>query len=166
MAATSDDPVTKGRSRSSGHSIVIAGDRTTSRRSARRHSRSVKLLRVLLPLAALATVAVSAAAILKNFSLSSAIPDLKIPQIVADNLKMKNPHYEGFNADGGRYWVKAQTAQQDLKSLTVVRLEGITGELTDANRKRRASPPSAGSMIRRPVSSSSTTRFQSSATAA
>ena len=63
-----------------------------------------------------------------NVGFGPAIPDLKMPQIVADNLKMQNPHYEGFNADGGHYWVKAQTAQQDLKSLSDIRLDGITGE--------------------------------------
>ena len=51
-----------------------------------------------------------------------------MPQIIADNLKMQNPHYEGFNADGGHYWVRAKTAQQDLKSLSDIRLNGITGE--------------------------------------
>jgi lipopolysaccharide transport protein LptA/LPS export ABC transporter protein LptC len=136
MAATSDGSVTSGRTRSSGQNIVIAGDRTVSRRVARRHSRSVRILKVALPLTALATVAISAVIILKKVHIGAAIADLPMPQIVADNLKMQNPHYEGFNADGGRYWVKAQSAQQDLKSLTVVRLDGITGELTDANKKK------------------------------
>ncbi len=49
---------------------------------------------------------------------------------------MHNPHYQGFNADGGHYWVKAETAQQDLKTLTAVHLDGITGELTDAKKQK------------------------------
>ena len=71
-----------------------------------------------------------------NVGIGPTIPDLKMPQIVADNLKMQNPHYEGFNADGGHYWVKAQTAQQDLKLLSDIRLNGITGELTDAKKQK------------------------------
>ena len=74
--------------------------------------------------------------IFKSVGFGPAIPNLNMPQIVADNLKMQNPHYEGFNADGGHYWVKAKTAQQDLKSLSDIRLEGITGEMIDAKKQK------------------------------
>jgi lipopolysaccharide transport protein LptA/LPS export ABC transporter protein LptC len=136
MAATSDSAVTNGRSRTSANSIVVAGDRTASRRTAHRHSKSVRTLKLALPIAALATLAIFGGGIFMNVGFGPAIPDLKMPQIVADNLKMQNPHYEGFNADGGHYWVKAQTAQQDLKSLSDIRLNGITGELTDAKKQK------------------------------
>ena len=136
MAATSDSAVTNGRSRMSVNSIVVAGDRTASRRTAHRHSKSVRTLKLALPIAALATLAIFGGAIFMNVGFGPAIPDLKMPQIVADNLKMQNPHYEGFNADGGHYWVKAQTAQQDLKSLSDIRLNGICGELTDAKKQK------------------------------
>jgi hypothetical protein len=136
MAATPDSTVASGRARTSGNSIVIAGDRTTSRRTARRHSKSVQVLKIALPLTGLAAVAIFAATVLKSVGLGPGVLDLKMPEIVGENLKMQNPHYEGFNADGGRYWVKAETAQQDLKSLTVVRLNGITGELTDAKKQK------------------------------
>jgi lipopolysaccharide transport protein LptA len=136
MAAIPDSTVASGRARTSGNSIVIAGDRTTSRRTARRHSKSVQALKIALPLTGLAAIAIFAATVLKSVGLGPGVPDLKMPEIVGENLKMQNPHYEGFNADGGRYWVKAETAQQDLKSLTVVRLNGITGELTDAKKQK------------------------------
>ena len=136
MAATSDSAVTNGRSRTSANSIVVAGDRTASRRTAHRHSKSVRTLKLALPIAALATLAIFGGSIFMNVGFGPAIPDLKMPQIVADNLKMQNPHYEGFNADGGHYWVKAQTAQQDLKLLSDIRLNGITGELTDAKKQK------------------------------
>ena len=136
MAATSDSAATNGRSRTSANSIVVAGDRTASRRTAHRHSKSVRTLKLALPIAALATLAIFGGSIFMNVGFGPAIPDLKMPQIVADNLKMQNPHYEGFNADGGHYWVKAQTAQQDLKLLSDIRLNGITGELTDAKKQK------------------------------
>jgi len=136
MAATPDSTVTSGRARATGNSIVIAGDRTVSRRTARRHSKSVQVLKIALPFTGLAAVAIFAATVLKSVGLGPGVPDLQMPEIVGQNLKMKNPHYEGFNADGGHYWVKAETAQQDLKSLTVVRLNGITGELTDAKKQK------------------------------
>jgi lipopolysaccharide transport protein LptA len=136
MAATPDSAVTSGRARASGDSIVIAGDRTVSRRTARRHSKSVQILKVALPITALATAGFFALTVFKGIGFGPGVPDLKMPEIVGENLKMRNPHYEGFNADGGRYWVKAETAQQDLKSLTVVRLDGITGELTDVKKRK------------------------------
>jgi len=101
MAATPDSTVTSGRARATGNSIVIAGDRTVSRRTARRHSKSVQVLKIALPLTGLAAVAVFAATVLKSVGLGPGVPDLQMPEIVGQNLKMKNPHYEGFNADGG-----------------------------------------------------------------
>ena len=93
-------------------------------------------MKVVLPFSALATVVVCGLSILKGVNIQSHLPEIQVPQVVADNLKMRNPHYEGFNSDGGRYWVKAETAQQDLKTMTVVHLDGITGELTDAGKKK------------------------------
>ena len=99
MAATTDSAVTNGRARTSANSIVVAGDRTASRRTAHRHSKSVRTLKFALPIAALATLAIFAGSIFKSVGFGPAIPNLNMPQIIADNLKMQNPHYEGFNAD-------------------------------------------------------------------
>ena len=125
-----------GRERGSGNSIVIAGDRTQSRVAAHRHSRRVRLLKIALPMLAVATTALATMNILDNAGIGPSLPTFEVPKIVADNLKMHNPHYQGFNADGGHYWVKAETAQQDLKSLTAVHLDKITGELTDAKKQK------------------------------
>ncbi|HET6388515.1 LPS export ABC transporter periplasmic protein LptC [Hyphomicrobium sp.] len=119
-----------------GSSIVIAGDRSKSRKAAHRHSKRVRILKFALPLTAIATTAITTVNILGNAGLAPSLPKLEVPQIVADNLKMHNPHYEGFNDDGGRYWVKAETAQQDLKTLTAIHLQGITGELTDPKKQK------------------------------
>ncbi|MGO4681983.1 LPS export ABC transporter periplasmic protein LptC [Hyphomicrobium sp. 2TAF46] len=136
-AVTSNNTAVAGSpARAPGNSIVIAGDRTQSRMAAHRHSQRVRILKIGLPLAAVATVAIATMNILGNAGIGPSLPPIEVPQIVADNLKMHNPHYEGFNADGGRYWVKAETAQQDLKSLTAIHLQGITGELTDAKKQK------------------------------
>jgi LPS export ABC transporter protein LptC len=136
MAATESAGAAQGRTRSSGSSIVIAGDRTDSRKAAHRHSRRVRILRVALPLTAVAATALATMNILENAGIGPTLPPIEVPKIVADNLKMHNPHYQGFNTDGGHYWVKASTAQQDLKTLTAVHLDGITGELTDAKKQK------------------------------
>lgn len=136
-AVTSNNTAVAGSpARAQGNSIVIAGDRTQSRVAAHRHSQRVRILKIGLPLAAVATVAIATMNILGNAGIGPSLPPIEVPQIVADNLKMHNPHYEGFNADGGRYWVKAETAQQDLKSITAIHLQGITGELTDAKKQK------------------------------
>ncbi len=135
MANTSDNAVTAGRPRTSGGGIVLAGDRASSRTIARRHSRNVRLLKYGLPLGALAISGIYGASVMKTIGWGSGIPELTMPQILPENLTMDNPHYEGFNKDGGRYWVKALTAQQDLKNLSLIRLNAITGELTDAQKK-------------------------------
>ncbi|MFT3733263.1 MAG: LPS export ABC transporter periplasmic protein LptC [Hyphomicrobium sp.] len=136
MAAAATSGTTQGRGRASGNSIVIAGDRSQSRLDAHRHSRRVRLLRFALPLLGVATAALAAFNVLENAGIGPTLPPLEVPKIVADNLKMHNPHYQGFNSDGGHYWVKAETAQQDLKTLTAVHLDTITGELTDAKKQK------------------------------
>ena len=137
MAATTDNSVTAGgRARASGDSIVIAGDRTQSRLAAHRHSKRVRMLKIGLPVIALVTAGLATLNILNNAGVGPTLPPLEVPQIVADNLKMHNPHYQGFNDDGGHYWVKAETAQQDLKTLTAIHLQAITGELTDAKKQK------------------------------
>lgn len=136
MAATSDSAATSGRGRASTNNIVFATDRTLSRRVAHRHTKTVRRLKIALPLVATGAVAAFLLTVLNGAGVGPEMPELQIPQIVAENLKMKNPHYEGFQSDGGRYWVKAETAQQDLKSLNVVHLDGITGDLLDVKKQK------------------------------
>ncbi|MBX9683678.1 MAG: LPS export ABC transporter periplasmic protein LptC [Hyphomicrobium sp.] len=120
--------------RGTGTGIVVAGDRTISRHIARRHSQTVRILKLALPVSALAAAGLFAGSVVKTAGWGSSIPDIAIPQILPENLAMENPHYEGFNADGGRYWVKAGRAIQDLQSIGTIRLEGISGELTDGQK--------------------------------
>lgn len=134
MAMTRDSTVTSASARAATHEIVLAGDRTASRVSARRHSQVVLYLKYGLPLAGLAISGIYGLSVMRVMGWGNAIPTLEIPQILPENLAMQNPHYEGFNKDGGRYWVKAESAQQDLKALTLIKLNGITGELIDGKK--------------------------------
>ena len=49
---------------------------------------------------------------------------------------MKNPRYEGFGEDGGSYVFTAKTAEQDLSMPNVVKLNGIVGEVYQADKTR------------------------------
>src|SRR5690606_18764210 len=63
-------------------------------------------------------------------------PSLDLPRIIPENLTMDNPRYEGFTQDGGSYVVTAKTAIQDLVNTEFVRLNGITGDMLDANKSK------------------------------
>lgn len=131
MASVSD-----AGARSTGRGIVLAGDRSNARAIARRHTAIVRTLKLALPVTAVVVLGGYTAGVLDKTGWGAALEAIDVPQIVAENLAMENPHYEGFNKDGGRYWVTAKKAMQDLKTLSLIKLETITGELIDAGKKR------------------------------
>ena len=122
--------------RAAGAGIEIGGDRAASRILAARHTRFVRTLKFALPLTAVGFVGGYGVLVAGKAGLGANLPALDIPKIVAENLAMDNPHYEGFNKDGGRYWVTAKKAMQDVKNLSNIKLDAITGELIDANKER------------------------------
>ena len=136
MASVSDSAAVSGRTRTGDFGIELAGDRAPSRASAARHTSIVRKVKAVLPLSAIGVAGIYALLILKSTGWGVGIPSLDIPTIIAENLAMENPHYEGFNKDGGRYWVTAKKAMQDVKNMSVIKLDTITGELTDAEMKK------------------------------
>jgi LPS export ABC transporter protein LptC/lipopolysaccharide transport protein LptA len=102
--------------------------------SARRHTRVVRFLRRTLPVVAAGLVILYVGIVLKMSGLVSGMPQITLPNIIPDNLEMANPHYQGFNADGGSYVVDAKTAVQSLTDTSLITLNSITGVLTDANK--------------------------------
>ena len=111
-----------------------ASERPKNFARARRHSRVVKFLRRVLPLCAAGVVVLYVASVLQTIGWVKGIPKLQIPQIIPENLTMDNPHYEGFNRDGGKYVVTAKTAVQDLTDTDHVKLNEINGDLVDVNK--------------------------------
>ena len=136
MASVSDSAAVSDRARKSDFGIELAGDRSASRASAARHTSLVRTLKAVLPISAIGIAGAYTLLILKSTGWGVGIPTLYIPTIIAENLAMENPHYEGFNKDGGRYWVTAKKAMQDVKNMSVIKLDTITGELTDAEKKK------------------------------
>jgi lipopolysaccharide transport protein LptA/LPS export ABC transporter protein LptC len=131
-----DGAVTAAGVRSSSSGIVIAGDRTGLRAAARKHTRHVRFLKLSLPASALCIAGLYSISVMQTLGMGDHIPALQMPKIIPENLAMQNPHYEGYNKDGGKYWVKADQAQQDLGNLQLIKLTGISGEITDANKQR------------------------------
>jgi lipopolysaccharide transport protein LptA len=106
-------------------------DRAKRFASARRHTIVVRFLRRVLPICAAGIVVLYLGVVLKTGGFVAGLPKVVLPNIIPDNLEMANPHYQGFNSDGGSYVVNAKTAVQDLKDVSLIRLNDITGTLTD-----------------------------------
>lgn len=135
MAHSHDFELRTGDSQKPGSSIAVAGDRTGDFVRARRHSIRVRTLRWALPVFCLGIAGVYAATLLRITDITARLPELKIPKILPENLTMDNPHYEGFGKDGSSYEIAAKTAQQSLSDISVIKLDGITGRLVEADKK-------------------------------
>ena len=115
---------------------TTAADRARNFARARRHTYLVRALRWSLPAAAAGVVGLYVVMIIDTTGWVGSFPKLDMPRIIPDNLTMDNPSYEGFNKDGGKYVVRAKTAVQDLVNTEFVRLNDITGDMTDANKSK------------------------------
>ena len=115
---------------------TTAADRARNFARARRHTRYVRALRFTLPGAAAGTIVLYCLMILETTGWVGSFPKLEMPRIIPDNLTMDNPNYEGFNKDGGKYVVRAKTAIQDLVNTDFVRLNDITGDMSDAKKSK------------------------------
>lgn len=136
MASPVSDERNTRRTRSTGITTVAIGDRTRDFRRAKRHSVLVSAMRYLLPLTAVGVTGVAVAIVLQTSGWNSDVKKAAPPRIEPENLTMKNPRYNGFNADGGTYVVTARSAQQDFKATHLITLVGIDGVLNDANAVR------------------------------
>lgn len=112
------------------------GMRTARIRRARRHSRLVRVLRIALPAGALAIAAYYAATLIGASNIGMQIARTAIPKIIPSNLTMKNPRYRGFTKDGGAYVVAAQSATPDASDTNLIRLNAVTGDLTQKDGAR------------------------------
>lgn len=110
-------------------SLPPDADRHRAFRRARRHSRLVRRLRILLPLTGAAIIAILFAA--TNFSLSVNVDIAGLELSVTPNgIVMANPHLTGFDEDGRHYSVEAARALQALSNPDQVRLEDISATVT------------------------------------
>ncbi len=112
--------------------VVVGVDRSKQFKRARRHTFLVRTLRYVLPTLTIGSVALYgvSALLATNWTAETALRT--IAKILPENIAMQNPHYEGFTGDGGTYFVEALTANQDLKKPFFIKLNTITGVLTDA----------------------------------
>lgn len=114
------------------YAIPIAGDAADARAQAfsraERHSRRVRLLKVVLPtLAVLLTAGFSAYSFL--VAPASTKVETEAPPLADGKLVMDSPKLEGFTEDGRPYSVNANRATQDYKRQDIINLDGIDARM-------------------------------------
>jgi hypothetical protein len=112
--------------------IAIASERDRARAfsAARRHTRLVRALRIVMPVVAIGTVALFVGRLAVTSYLQASGIEMSGTRIDTKNLTMETPRYEGFGKDGSRYIVRAREAITDLKRSGPIRLNDIDGRLT------------------------------------
>ncbi len=99
-------------------------------RKAQRHSKLVRVLRITLPIGAIAIAGYYAFTLLAASNVGKQIALQTLPKLVPSSLSMKNPRYRGFTKDGGQYVVAAATARPDPKVAKLIQLDTVNGTLT------------------------------------
>lgn len=117
------------------------GDRTSAFRRARINTFFVRIMRWLLPAAAVLLTSTYGIFMQRTMTVETAnhAGKLNTGTVSTDfnNLAMADPSYEGYNKkDGSRYRVSAKTAITDLSRDKPVRLLDIDGSLTQRNGQR------------------------------
>jgi len=107
------------------------GDSERAFRSARRHSRSVRMLRIAIPIAvAVALIGVSLVTYFNPLRLLAKLP-INMNDLVVSGTKitMEKPRLSGFTKDERAYELTAEAAAQDLTKPDIVELRNIHAKL-------------------------------------
>lgn len=138
MVMTFDQNTSAFAGRRTGDGVVTVVDRTSEFRKAKRRSALVRSLRILFPVGAVSLLGLYGLSIALTSGMvgKESLQGIAIRKILPEDLAMKNPRYEGFSKDGGSYVFTAKTAEQDLTLPNVVKLNGIVGEVYQADKTR------------------------------
>jgi lipopolysaccharide export system protein LptC len=107
------------------------GDSERAFRAARRHSRLVRLLRVVLPaVVAVATTAIFLMTYFNPLRMLSKLP-VNVGDLVVSGTKitMEKPHLSGFTRDARAYELSADAAAQDMTKPDLVELHNIRAKV-------------------------------------
>ena len=98
-------------------------------RAARRHTRLVRILRFVLPVVCVLTIAA-----LSFTGFSFKVPggqfDVESVGLNGSTLVMDSPKLSGYRAGRGTYLIQAKKAEQDMTAKNIVNLLGLDGKLT------------------------------------
>ena len=111
--------------------LPLGDERRRAFEAAARHSRSVRRLRVALPVAGLVlALGVAGLGVLSRIQIGLSFGDIAI---TAEGLSMDAPALSGSDGKGRTYAVTANRAVQDLSDTRIIRLYGIAATVMQAN---------------------------------
>lgn len=105
-------------------------------RKAKRHTAMVRVLRLLLPVTAVALLASYSLFVRQSYRISTAKgAEITFGSVSfsTEALKAYDPRYTGHNEDGSRYEVVAVSAEQDFRQTGPIKLDTINGKLFELN---------------------------------
>lgn len=111
------------------HETASSGRRTRAFVSARRHSATVRVLKVAIPLGAAATLGFLV--LVSTYKPFGSIPGLTLGQLSLSGSKiaMESPRLTGFRKDNRPYEVTASAAYQDIRRPNVIELKEMRAKL-------------------------------------
>lgn len=114
---------------------LSAAGRARAFRRARFHSLLVRFMRFVFPLSVVLLFAGYGFMLMRGIKLEMGSGTLSVGPIAisTESLVAQNPEYEGFSKDGGRYVVKAVTAEQDIRQTGPIKLTTIDGTFSEKN---------------------------------
>jgi lipopolysaccharide export system protein LptC len=130
--------------------VFAAGGRRDDRRlfrAAQRHSRSVRLLRIGIPLCIVAAIAVGAIVTMwvKPLSVLAKVPvDMSSVAISGTKITMQAPRVAGYTSDNRQYEMTAQIAAQDITKTDTIELQGIRASMEMQDRTTFETTASSG----------------------
>jgi lipopolysaccharide export system protein LptC len=132
MAITVDTRNARRPGRAPAAVVARVSQRARAFAAAQRHSRLVAILRVLLPLVALTTLAGYLLTVVVTLKLTGSHLKMGGVEITADDLTMKDPSYFDFTKDG-RYEVRAKRAVVSMNQKAPIKLIDVSGDLTQTS---------------------------------
>lgn len=115
--------------RSAPAGLATVQERLVAFRQARRHTWSVRALKLMLPAVAAIALLVYGATVFIVIGVRPKNFDPGTMRIDSEHLTMENPKYDGFGNDGTRYQLRAKSAVTDIKMSGPIRLNEIDGDL-------------------------------------
>jgi LPS export ABC transporter protein LptC/lipopolysaccharide transport protein LptA len=132
MAITIDARNARPPGRAPSGALARVSQRARAFAAAQRHSRLVAALRIVLPLGALATLAVYVMVVAIAVKMDGSHLKVGAVEITADDLTMKDPSYFDFTKDG-RYEVRAKRAVVGFNQKAPIKLIDVSGDLTQTS---------------------------------
>lgn len=113
------------------HHARVAAERERAFLSAERHSRHVQILRRALPAVAVLVLAAYFVSTRMNVTVGDLTASIDGMEIADGNLRMLNPTLKGADKKNGDYVVRAEYADQDVRSPNLIKLHAITADISN-----------------------------------